>query len=313
MRNYFTLLLILTALSFSACEKGLDGAEGAPGAKGEQGLKGADGSTIHSGTGAPANTLGNIGDFYLDKNTSEFYGPKTATGWPTAISLKGNTGATGSTGTAGTPGSKILSGTTAPALSVGTEGDFYFDTVNLAFYGPKTASSWGSAISLKASNSVTTLLYNNQKFDVVYLENSYLNTYETPNFYTYSFNGLKTINITNPAYQNAYSTGIIFVRLKETNNSNSVWANNINKYEWTSNSNHNEWYIGDDDEGPESHPDKIVIEGNQYTTTDPNGNQLKNLKFDVKVVCIPAGTVLQMSAKNIDVEDAKAVAKYLNL
>jgi len=312
MKNHLTLLFILTALTFSACKKGENGADGAKGEKGEQGLKGADGSTIQSGTGAPANSLGNIGDFYLDKNTSELYGPKTSTGWPTPISLKGSTGATGATGT---PGSKILSGTTAPSLAIGVEGDFYFDTANLNFYGPKTASSWGSAISLGATNTVTTFLYNEQSFDNVVLENAYTGIDVNNNpLTTYSYEASKTINITHASYLNAYNTGLIYVRLKFSNDNDSSWAAQLDKFsgDYSSNS-YNEIYLGDDDDTGIIKQDKIIIEGYQYTTTDPNGNELKNTKFDVKVVCIPAGTVLQMSAKNIDVKDTKAVAKYLGL
>lgn len=313
MKHYLTLLFILTALTFSACKKGEDGTDGAKGEKGEQGLKGADGNTIHSGTGTPASSLGNIGDFYLDKNTAELYGPKTTTGWPTPINLKGSTGATGA---AGTPGSKILSGTTAPSSAIGAEGDFYFDTANLAFYGPKTANSWGSAISLGATNAVTTFLYNNQSFDNVVLENSYTNTYQIPNFTTYMYNGIRTLNISHLTYQNTYNTGVIFVRLKFSNDNSSTWGPEINKGSGDYNAgSFNYISIGGDDDMDDEiiKASGIIIEGNQETTTDALGNNLKNLKFDVKVVCIPAGVVLTMNSKNIDVKDAKAVAKYLNL
>lgn len=321
MKNYLTLLFILTALTFDGCKKGENGADGAKGERGEQGFKGVDGSTIHSGTGAPASSLGNVGDFYLDKTTAEFYGPKTTTSWPTPISLKGSTGATGATGAVGatgatgatgTAGSKILSGTTAPALGIGAEGDFYFDTANLAFYGPKTATSWGSAISLVANNGVTTLLYNNQSFDNVVLTYSYNSTDQNNNPVTnYSFDASKTINISHQAYTNAYNTGLVIVKFKLTNDNNSSWSTRL-FFEESTNS-YNAGSIGDDDDNY-AKTDKVVINGWAGTnSTDPNGNLIKNLKFDVKVVCIPAGTVLQMSAKNIDVKDVKAVARYLKL
>ncbi|MFN0292127.1 collagen-like protein [Pedobacter helvus] len=316
MTKYFTLLIFAAVLGFTACKKGENGVDGAKGEKGEQGLKGTDGSTMHSGTGAPANTLGNIGDFYLDKNTAELYGPKTATAWPSPISLKGSNGAAGATGAAGTPGSKILSGTTVPAVALGAEGDFYFDTVNLAFYGPKTSASWGSAISLKATNAVTTFLYNNQSFDNVVLENSYTNTYQIPNFTTYMYNGIKTLNISHATYQNAYNTGVIFVRLKFSNDNNNTWGPEINKGSGDYNlGSYNYISIGGDDDMDDEiiKASGIIIEGDQETSTDPSGSGLKNLKFDVKVVCIPAGTVIQMANKNIDVKNAEAVAKYLEL
>lgn len=56
------------------------------------GAKGTAGSKILSGTVTPAATVGATGDYYFDKTSSSFYGPKTSAGWGTAISLKGKTG-----------------------------------------------------------------------------------------------------------------------------------------------------------------------------------------------------------------------------
>lgn len=53
------------------------------------GAKGTAGSKILSGTVTPATTIGAVGDYYLDKTSYSFYGPKISTGWGTAISLKG--------------------------------------------------------------------------------------------------------------------------------------------------------------------------------------------------------------------------------
>lgn len=53
------------------------------------GAKGIAGSSILSGTVTPAATVGAVGDYYLDKTSYSLYGPKTSTGWGTAISLKG--------------------------------------------------------------------------------------------------------------------------------------------------------------------------------------------------------------------------------
>jgi hypothetical protein len=35
-----------------------------------------------SDTGAPSNGIGAIGDYYIDTESGEFYGPKVDTGWP---------------------------------------------------------------------------------------------------------------------------------------------------------------------------------------------------------------------------------------
>ena len=66
-------------------------AQGDQGNPGTNGQNGADGSKIYADNGTPANSVGSIGDYYIDKEAKIFYGPKTATGWPaTGISLTGN-------------------------------------------------------------------------------------------------------------------------------------------------------------------------------------------------------------------------------
>ncbi|PAU95649.1 hypothetical protein CK503_00875 [Aliifodinibius salipaludis] len=59
---------------------------------GEDGQDGEDGSQIYSGTGAPDASLGVEGDYYLDKDSYELYGPKTSTGWGSPLNLKGADG-----------------------------------------------------------------------------------------------------------------------------------------------------------------------------------------------------------------------------
>lgn len=98
-------------------------ASGTPGPQGPQGLKGD--------TGAPG-PQGPIGPI----------GPQ---------GIKGDTGVRGPIGPqgiAGTNGKTILNGTTRPANSIGTVGDFYINTSSDSLYGPKTASGWGNGISL---------------------------------------------------------------------------------------------------------------------------------------------------------------------
>ncbi|MEL7834835.1 hypothetical protein [Fodinibius sp. Rm-B-1B1-1] len=59
---------------------------------GEDGADGENGSQIHSGTGAPDASLGVEGDYYLDKDSYELYGPKTDNGWGAPLNLKGADG-----------------------------------------------------------------------------------------------------------------------------------------------------------------------------------------------------------------------------
>ena len=96
------------------------------------------GNTILSGTETPTATLGSVGDYYLRLPVYDFYGPKTAEGWGTPVSLKG--------APAGQSGSKIHSGSGAPDADKGNEGDWYIDTVNKRLYGPKTATGWPTII-----------------------------------------------------------------------------------------------------------------------------------------------------------------------
>ena len=43
----------------------------------------------------------------------------------------------------------ILSGSTAPTATIGNVGDYYIDLTSVNLYGPKTAESWGTPISLR--------------------------------------------------------------------------------------------------------------------------------------------------------------------
>ncbi len=94
---------------------GAAGPQGIPGATGPQGPigpigltglqglagpQGASGKTILSGTANPAVAIGVNGDFYINTNTNELFGPKSPAGWGTGVSLVGPAG--------GPPGLKSL-------------------------------------------------------------------------------------------------------------------------------------------------------------------------------------------------------------
>ncbi len=107
-----------------------------------KGSAGTNGHTILSGVGAPPNSMGNNGDFYLDTHTFILYGAKANGAWPTlGVALVGATGATGSSGT---NGHSVLNGTTAPTSAPGNSGDFYINTSTDVLYGPKTSDGWSS-------------------------------------------------------------------------------------------------------------------------------------------------------------------------
>jgi hypothetical protein len=81
---------------------------------------------VRNGTGAPSNTLGTDGDFYLDTASNKLYGPKSAGTWPaTGASLvgpQGPQGLQGPQGVAGAQGPLGDRGETGPAGSQGPAG-----------------------------------------------------------------------------------------------------------------------------------------------------------------------------------------------
>ncbi len=78
-------------------------------------------------------------------------GKDGATGPAGPAGSTGQTGATGAVGATGADGTKIYSGTGAPASTLGANGDFYINNSNSNLYGPKTASGWGTPTSLKGA------------------------------------------------------------------------------------------------------------------------------------------------------------------
>lgn len=187
--SLFTVSIAAMLFLFVSCGKdgeiGPEGPQGPQGPQGEIGIPGKDGAVILSGEGSPADDLGNMGDMYLDKSTTNLYGPKNDGGWGTPLNLegqkgdkgatgaKGDTGATGAKGDkgdrgatgakgdkgdkgdAGAAGSKILSGNGAPSVTLGRLGDYYLDKVTGDFYGPKIGKArWGAAINLKGTANV---------------------------------------------------------------------------------------------------------------------------------------------------------------
>jgi len=125
------LSIAFSSLLFTSCKKGNDGPAGATGAtgatgtngaNGANGTNGANGNTILSGEGAPAITLGVVGDFYLDTKVTAHYGPKTSAGWGSPVSLVGAQGATGEPGANGTNGTNGADGANGANGANGTNG-----------------------------------------------------------------------------------------------------------------------------------------------------------------------------------------------
>ncbi|WP_138430472.1 collagen-like protein [Fodinibius saliphilus] len=155
------LFLIAVFPLFMGCEgpAGEQGTQGPEGPQGPVGPAGDDGSMMYSGKGAPASSTGSNGDYYLNTNTGEMYGPKKDSGWGNPIMVL--------MGQDGEDGSKFHAGSGAPASSLGENGDFYLDKSNYNMYGPKTSQGWGTAVNLKGADgnaNVTRYIYPQHDF-----------------------------------------------------------------------------------------------------------------------------------------------------
>ena len=62
--------------------------------------------------------------------------------------LTGDRGAIGSVGPAGRDGNGLLHGAGVPTFDDGKDGDWYIDSKEYRFYGPKTGGKWGSGVAL---------------------------------------------------------------------------------------------------------------------------------------------------------------------
>lgn len=100
------------------------------------GPAGLDGNTLLNGQGAPRNSQGNNGDFYVNTQTWDLFGPKANGVWGTkVVNLAGQRGARGNS---------VLNGQGRPVNTLGVNGDFYIDSVALVIYGPRRAGAWPS-------------------------------------------------------------------------------------------------------------------------------------------------------------------------
>lgn len=128
-------------------EDGSDGKIGKDGKNGTDGTDGTDGKTVLNGSGAPASSLGEEGDFYIDTAANEIYGPKGGSGWGTGTSLKGPQGVQGPAGPEGVCSS---AGCTLPA-GVVTKGTWSTGSFQAAAAGEVVPASIPFTIPLGAN------------------------------------------------------------------------------------------------------------------------------------------------------------------
>lgn len=94
-------------------------------------------SVWRNGTGAPSNTLGINGDYYLNTTTGSGKGDvykKAAGVYGIVGNIAGAIGATGATGAAGAPGTITREGAGVPDNAIGVDGDYYINTSNADLY-----------------------------------------------------------------------------------------------------------------------------------------------------------------------------------
>ncbi len=111
----------------------------------------ADGTLLY-GTGTPSSSTGKDTDSYINTLTGIFYKKASGT-WSQVFSMatgpQGPQGAAGTNGTNGTNGNTVLFGNANPSNSTtGIDGDFYINTANYQFFGPKASGAWPSGVSI---------------------------------------------------------------------------------------------------------------------------------------------------------------------
>ena len=180
----------------------------------------AQGASILSGSGAPTDGDGSVGDSYIDASNGDIY-VKTDAGWGTPVgNIKGDTitvvsvvktgteglvdtytitysdgntatftvtnGAKGDTGDAGANGKSLLIGTTIPNDAEGTDGDSYLNVSTWIYY-VKESGAWVSKGTIKGSDAVSIT-------DVSYTSsNGHVDTYTI----TFSDSSTTTFEVTN--------------------------------------------------------------------------------------------------------------------
>ena len=160
----------MLAFSLTACgtkgdtdPQGPQGEQGVPGQNGQDGKDGTvgkDGTSVLTGNGEPAASLGNDGDSYINLDNWDYY-VKEKGSWVKKGNIKGSDGADGvdgQNGQDGTDGTSMLSGSGAPTSSLGNDGDSYIDTTTWDYY-VKENGSWALKGNIKGSNGQDAVQY----------------------------------------------------------------------------------------------------------------------------------------------------------
>jgi len=117
----------------------------------------AGGQTLRSGSGAPNNSLGGNGDFYIDTTAWKIYGPKASGVWPAGVNIVGPQGATGATGATGAAGSLSPTALGAAAnFNSQTTTGWYYTVDTSSTNAPISSHQWYLEV-FQANNSSTVM------------------------------------------------------------------------------------------------------------------------------------------------------------
>lgn len=147
-RQSATAITPVTGATFSGLWRqfvGEDGGDGAPGADGQDVYIYKGYADDVNGTGFTT-TFSSIKKWIAIRTSTTPLTPAVGDFAGLWIKYVGEDGAAGGDGS---DGNTILSGVGAPAGGLGNDGDYYRDTSNSDFYGPKTAGNWGTPLDLQ--------------------------------------------------------------------------------------------------------------------------------------------------------------------
>ncbi len=143
-------------LLFLKGEQGEQGIQGIQGNPGLNGTNGTNGNFFFSGAGTPSTGLGQVNDFYINRNNGDVYQKVSNNNWGSVLfnlkgpqgnqGVQGDQGIQGNQGATGTPGTVWYSGSAVPSNGTGVNGDYYFRTTNGDVY-QKVSGSWTGPIS----------------------------------------------------------------------------------------------------------------------------------------------------------------------
>ena len=306
LMSYVLIAFTFIAVSCSS-EDGEDGMDGLQGEQGEQGSAGEDGSKILTGSGEPDASIGVMGDYYINQDTRELYGPKIDdTTWGSPISLGGSDGAPGTPGSNGADGSQILSGTSAPTTSLGQDGDYYLRANTYDLYGPKTSGAWGSPINLKGSTDVMYTGWFN-----------FVDGYPARTDYFFPYP--RTYSFLNDNYIDNGGSVLVYMGWVGTSGlgANPVHPDEITNLPKFDTNGATDWEVSHRlNTGVASGSVELTIRVGSTTATSRN-DFLQNYFYVnnrfFRIIFIPGGTALKASKEGVDFNDYEAVKKYYGI